>query len=219
MRLKDRLFMHPVAKYSKYGQFPWKMTVHLFLAIFTSAQIILIVNRSSLYSLSQMTLWNKLFLSREASGDDASLTYERRLFSQETLLSFVNETVSTYYYINAYTFDNYNYRMKDGALSPITMQIEYLASEPKPGESFKSFYDLNLTYFGPLQPCPRTFLKKAKFFQLKFYILHVLPADDHLASTCYEWELTQNYDFAMRGPVTVTLDAVTSACDLSDRKG
>lgn len=220
MRLQDRLFMHPMEKYNKYGRFPWKMMVHLFLVIFTTAQTILIVNQSSMYSMSQLTLWNKLFLNHEVSGDDTSLVFTYNLFDLNKLIGYVNKTVDSYYNINSHTFDNYEYRWEDGVKRPITMYVKYLSNDQVDDDNYEYIYYLNRTYSGPFEIFPnvKTFLDKVQYFQFKFSIKHVLPSDVDLASTCYEWELTQNYDFAMHGPITVTLNAASSVCDHSDRK-
>lgn len=37
--LKDSLFLSPIEKYKIYGRFPWKMIIHIFIVIVTTAQV------------------------------------------------------------------------------------------------------------------------------------------------------------------------------------
>lgn len=46
--LKDSLFLSPIEKYKIYGRFPWKLIIHIFLVIATTAQVFLLLNYDSI---------------------------------------------------------------------------------------------------------------------------------------------------------------------------
>jgi hypothetical protein len=75
--LKDSLFLSPIEKYKIYGRFPWKLLIHLFLVIATTAQvnnyklininmniqIVLIIASTTQYTRAQERLFYNSFIS------------------------------------------------------------------------------------------------------------------------------------------------------------
>ena len=130
MSMKDRLFLDPIAKYQKYGNFPYKMLVHLLLLFFTSIQIVLIVVESAAYNYNQYVVWNQLFLVREVNGDSTLLTYNYYLFGVGDLADYFASTIDHYYNINDHAVDTYQLHTDDqGTVKPIKMYVTYIDNE------------------------------------------------------------------------------------------
>jgi hypothetical protein len=93
MSIKDNLYLSPFEKYKLYGLFPWKFAISILILFLTTAQVILIVNINSNYSYQQIILWNNLFLNKESSGSDTSLTNTFNIFDYSTLKNYISDNV------------------------------------------------------------------------------------------------------------------------------
>lgn len=207
--------MPPIKKYEVYGKFPWKLVVQLLLITFTTCQVIFIVNRSTTYSYNQYTLWNKLFLNKDVQGSDTTITNSYNIFGINSLKNFVQETVDNYYDINSVTIDDYKYLYKsDGRKKPPKLSVEYFNNEKSLNKGYKIEYDLYINDIGPFGNGQdiQEFMEGVKSFDIKFNLIHSLDKYIQLASDCYDWELTQKYDFTYHGPVQTSLDTKRTNC-------
>lgn len=67
--IKDSIFLSPIDKYKLYGRFPWKMIIHIFLVIATSAQAILIIGSVTQYTRAQERIYYNNFVEDSAKTD------------------------------------------------------------------------------------------------------------------------------------------------------
>ena len=218
-RLKDRLYMPPLQKYEVYGKFPWKLIIQILLITFTTCQTLLIVNQSTMYSYNQYTLWNKLFLNHDVQGSDTTITNSFNIFEISKLKSYIQTTVDRYFDINSHTIDNYYYDYEsDGTKKPVKLLVEYFDNENAFDLDLKIEYSLYQNNLGPISdPDLQSYLNQAKHFEIRFTLIHRVDTHANLASTCYEWEIVQKYDYSTHGTITVELLPNRKTCEKSQR--
>lgn len=213
-RLKDRLYMPPMKKYEVYGRFPWKLVIQILLIVFTTCQTLLVVNQSTTYSYSQYTLWNKLFLNKDVQGSDTTITNTYNVFGISSLRDYIQTTVDRYFDINSYTIDDYGYDYNsDGTKKPAKLLVEYFDNSDAFDDGLVIEYDLYKNDLGPItSPFLQDYLEQAKRFEIRFTLIHKLDQYVNLASTCYEWDIVQKYDYSTHGAITVELDPNRRTC-------
>lgn len=213
MSLRDRIYMPPLQKYSLYGRFPWKITVHLLIVIFTTIQVILVINRAAMYSLGHNILWNFLFLDKDANGGTEDQTINSyNLFTETEVSTYVQQAVNAYYNVNDDTFAEYHFRWTEGEKNPPKLWVEYIHSSYANNGKWRSEYDLTRLDLGPFAGNTKEFLNIVKQFEVKFELEHHIPGKVPLASKCYMWSITQLYDFSDRGVVNVSLLLSRTLC-------
>lgn len=212
--IKHRLYMPPLKKYEVYGKFPWKLVIQMLLVLFTTCQIIFIVNRSTTYAYNQYILWNKIFLNKDVQGSDITITNSYNIFGIHSLVDYVQETVDNYYDINSKTIDDYKYVYTDsGFKKPPKLLVEYYDSKRAVDLGYLFEYKLYSDSLGPFSwDDVQDYLGEVKKFEIKFNFIHSLDKYINLASDCYEWELTQEYDFTFRGAVETKLGTKRINC-------
>jgi hypothetical protein len=219
LSLRDKLYMQPIDKYLHYGRFPWKLLIHLLLVLLTSLQVVLILIPLNTYSISQMTLWNKLFLNPNADSDDTSLVFSFNIFSIKDLEDYILTVNQVYFNLNEYTVDEYTLHKQHGHIKPIEMTVQYLDYNDVDNGGYDYNYKLQLNDLGPFYSLsPKSYVDHIKRFQLSFEIKHKVASDLQLAVTCFEWQITQNYDYYCHGLFIVTMDAVVNNCSSDNSK-
>ena len=213
-RIKHRLYMPPMKKYEVYGKFPWKIVIQILLIVTTTSQTLLIVNRSSTYSYSQYTLWNKLFLNKDVSGSDTSITNSYNIFGISGLKGFVQKTVDRYYDINSYTIDNYQYHYNDnGEKKSPKLLVKYFDNEQALRKGYEIEYDLYKNDLGPFTMSDvQDYMEYVRKFEIQFTLRHKLDKYVNLATRCYEWEIKQKFDYSFHGVILTELDPRRSTC-------
>ena len=214
MSLRDRLYMPPLKKYSAHGRYPWKIAVHLLIVIFTSIQVILVINRAAMYSLGHSILWNVLFLDRDANGATESLMINSyNLFSEAEVRKYVQRTVDVYYDVNGETFGEYSFQWEKGEKKPLKLWVEYLDEDYMRDKGLLHEYELTRLDLGPLRNGKaKAFLNSVRVFQVEFALEHHISHKVPLASNCYTWKIIQVYDFSARGVVNVSLQLDRTLC-------
>lgn len=212
--IKHRLYMPSLKKYEVYGRFPWKFVIQMLLVLFTTCQIIFIVNRSTTYAYNQYTLWNKIFLNKDVQQSDTTITNSYNIFSVHSLTNFIQETVDSYFDINSETIDDYKYHYTENGLKkPPKLLIEYLNNNKALDHGYLFEYSLHSNDLGPFSfDDVQDFLDEVKKFEIKFGFIHTLDKYINLASDCYNWELTQEYDFTYHGVVETSLSTKRLNC-------
>lgn len=224
MPLKDMLYMQPLQKYKKFGRYPWKLTIHMFLVVFTTLQILLISMPINAYSNSQLLQWNQLFLDKEVKADDTSLVNSYKIFSLTSLEEYLNWTVEVrsrqhYYDIDYYAMGDYHHVTKGGAISPIKMKVKYLDFEQVKTPGYHYNYEVTRGNSGLFYTLtPKETIGKIEKFQLYFELKHKVDGGLDLVSKCFLWKLTQSYSYSMQGIVIVTLSTDLEVCSSDNGK-
>lgn len=215
MKIRHRLYMHPLKKYEKYGYFPWKMVVQLLLVLFTTMQIWFIVNQNTSYAYTQYTVFNRFFLNHDVQGSDTTITNTFNIFSTTKLTAYVQESVNRYYNFNSYTIDNYSYFYKStGLKKPPRLLSHYLDTKVSLDKGWELEYELFSNSLGPFSSDDvEDYLNNVKEFYIEFKMLHHLPNHIDLSSGCYQWTIKQKYSFKNHGTIIVELITDRIACD------
>lgn len=216
MTLRDMLYLSPIKKYHKFGKFPWKMTICMFLVLFTTLQVVLIVNKSTTYAYSQYSLWNALFLNHNIQGSTNPIVNSFNLFSSNHTKNYVQTSVSRYFYVNSYSVDDYEYLYEsDGSKRPAKLLVEYINQESSLEKGHKVEYDLTTNDYGPFNTDPDNFLNEVVNFRIEFKLKHNMNRYVETANTCFIWLITQKYDYSSHGVVTASLDTSRKVCSVS----
>jgi len=139
------------------------------------------------------------------------MTYH--LFNIGDLLTYVEKTVDRYFDINSHTVDNYSHEFSHGKIKPIHMYVEYGDRSEANDKGYRQLYHLTPNDLGPFQHYNlKEFLDVVSRFELVFTLKHYLHSDVPVPATCYSWNLHQRFDYALHGPITVTLDVDRGIC-------
>ena len=205
--------MTPVRKYEKYGRFPWKLIIHMLLVVFTTCQVILVVNRGTTYAYSQYALWNSLFLNHNIQGSTNPIVNSYIIFSSDSVAKYVATSVHRYYDVNSITIDNYDFHYKsDGTISPPKLHVKYFDNAKSMNKGYKIEYSLYNNNLGPFSINADDFLDELKEFKIEYNIIHNLNRYVDTSSDCYSWKIIQNYDYSSHGVVTTSLDTYRASC-------
>ena len=60
------------------------------------------------------------------------------------------------------------------------------------------------------------YLEQVKRFEIRFTLIHKVDKYSDLASSCYEWDIAQKYDYSTHGTIGTTLNPNRVACDNPD---
>ena len=207
-------------RYEIRGKFPWKLVVHLLLTMLSTSQVLLTVHHSSQYSYNHYILWNKLFLNREADSSDTEITNSFNIFSYSDLRSFISTTISTYYNLNRYSIDNYEYDYEeDGTRLSPNLLIKYYDNNKALNEGFSITYDLKVNELGPFDSADaERFLENVERFEIFFKFRHEHDRITNLHSKCFIWHIRQIFDFKFHGVVQAKLDVEKLDCFSEDSK-
>jgi hypothetical protein len=213
MRLKDRLYMDPIKKYENYGIFPWKLILGTLLVLFTTCQVVLIINKMTKYSYSQYILFNHIFCNTESEGQDKKIIDSYNIFKANDTFEYIKETVNKYYSINNYTVSSYQYQyLDDGTIEPPKLYPRYLENKASLSKGY--FLEYSLDVEGLLSfPEIDSFLNEVEELEIEFYLKHELNKDSDLHESCYLWKFVQIYQYHYHGVITVSLDISRKSCN------
>lgn len=205
--------MTPIRKYEKYGRFPWKMVIHLLLVVLTTCQVVLVVNQGTTYAFSQYSLWNSLFINHNIQGSTSPIVNSFMLFSSKHVTSFVETSVKRYYDINSHTIDNYEFNyLDDGTKKPPKLLVRYLDNASSLNKGYLIEYNLLPNDFGPFSDNADNFLDEVSDFDIEFNLIHEVNTYVETASNCYDWKITQKFDYSSHGIVIASLDTYRKSC-------
>ena len=217
MSLKEKLYLAPTKKYKKYGKYPWELVVSVLLILFTTCQVVLMVQMMSTYSYSQVMIWNQLFLNSDVSGSDTEITNTYTVFYLDHLSKYISNLVEVsptqrYYDLNSHTFDDYEYIWTDGFKKPPRLLVRYI-NEPNENR-FPRDFDLTRLDLGPLSRSRiKEFMNIVDYFEISFSVKQRLSRDMPVADECYQWTINQMFDFSYRGSVDSYQDIKRTICD------
>jgi hypothetical protein len=214
--LKDDLFLSPIEKYKIYGRFPWKMIIHIFLVIVTTAQGIMTIAGTTQYTRAQERLFYNFFV---ADSDRTDLDYSRKtyLYSVSQLRDHLKLSLGNFYNIQSESLELVEY-LQDPKDMFINMHFNYLdkkiiTTQSKIPREFD--YKITNTTLGPFDfpdEDVKSFLNSVTDFQLNYTLKTYVPFyyGDHFE--CFFWNIHQLYSFVHRAHFVVKLQIRRSAC-------
>lgn len=225
MPMIDRIILGPIKKYQKYNNFPWKMLIHIFLIIVATAQVVLVIGTSGGYSRSDQNVFYTLFMDEGMELEDPDVQRVMYLYNIEEFKNKVKESLDTYFgieeesddYFETYTLiKEMDYYEKE-AKEQVIMDIFLL-----PGYDIKSTNDIRLVFtpddygiFGEEENLPvKQLLSNASHVQMTYLLQNQIPLGTVNNIECYDWEITQTYDFSNRNHLELRLGMEKSYCNL-----
>ncbi len=230
MTLRERLTLSALQKWRFHGRFPFKLLLHVFLLLFSTAQILVWNFEDGGYYRATNRNWQYWFLHYDSATSSCDL------FTYDEVISSLNHTVTNYYAIDDLSVDSFNTHKQrgnndaggDGDGDPAAPLFVYQYYED-PGSIFdynvvtpdlataEQRYYLNNSYAGPFDEAR---LGKeaavANINKLSKATL-TLRLDSFLFGTvyrsCLEWVVYVVWDFRDRGQVKQSVTSVVEgAC-------
>lgn len=214
--LKDDLFLSPIEKYKIYGRFPWKMIIHIFLVIVTTAQGIMTIAGTTQYTRAQERLFYNFFV---ADTDRTDLDYSRKtyLYSVSQLRDHIKFSLGNFYNIQSESLELVEYLQEPKDMF-INMHLNYLdkkviSTQSKIPREFN--YKITNTSLGPFDfpdEDVKSFLNSVTDFQLNYTLKTFVPFYYGDNFECFFWNIHQLYSFVHRAHFVVRLQIRRSAC-------
>eukprot|EP01017_Pseudomicrothorax_dubius_P034457 TRINITY_DN4725_c0_g1_i3.p1 TRINITY_DN4725_c0_g1~~TRINITY_DN4725_c0_g1_i3.p1 ORF type:complete len:135 (-),score=40.08 TRINITY_DN4725_c0_g1_i3:60-464(-) len=97
MQLKDKIMLDPLEKYVKYNKFPWKLVINLLLIIFTTVQVLVVMNSENSIRRGQYQVWKNILLQMDEEGNEKNFynikDFQEHLLRLPTILKELNSHV------------------------------------------------------------------------------------------------------------------------------
>lgn len=95
-KIYEKLMLSPLEKYSKYGRFPFKMCIHVFLVLLTTAQILYTSSTLATNSMQQYNQWLGLFFREESNTNVRNASFENKVQYYSTIDKFQNHLIKMF---------------------------------------------------------------------------------------------------------------------------
>lgn len=207
-------------------QVPWKFLLTLALVAACSAQIIMYQMDVIPYVRGSIESWQLLLQPPGVSLNSvqpfgyANVFYIYRL---STLLGSMQKTRDTYFDVGNITVDMFRYVGGGGAVTPLELELTSFAEGEAVFDLDDDFSDRTVTsryelregsglgpfseaaHNGTLDALVHTMYSARLSFRLQNYKFAG-------RRTCYEWRVAVEYDFSVRGRITMVIDAEPGWC-------
>ena len=210
--LKDELFLSPVEKYKLYGRLPWVMIINIIIAITTSAQIMIVIGKTTTYTRAEERFFHEQFINQLDSSD---IEYSRKayIYSLNDLKDHVIRSIDNYFNITSISLENLSILEEE-----IPMEVVYLNSyyDPTKFKKYQKQFSLRQSKFGPFEEDflnLKDMVKVMKYFYLNYTIRSEVPITYSDKLECFAWEVLQIYNFEQRSHFIVTLDIHWKNCN------
>mmetsp|Transcript_34933 Transcript_34933/g.34609 ORF Transcript_34933/g.34609 Transcript_34933/m.34609 type:complete len:244 (+) Transcript_34933:23-754(+) len=207
--------MGPVEKYYKYGRFPYKMVAHFLLALALVAQIFLVVNFNSSYSIAVKRKLLTLFFDGEMEQEGYLTFRERYFFSVADVREQVNFMIDNFFEIpESDSIEEYQLSEElddDGIkrIAHVTMSPFFIRKEDRIPWAF---LEMNLTNDErgafhieedgtPRLPDDqlRDFFAAMSHFTLTLLVRHNIPTTKFTTYDCYRWIVRADFRMINNG--------------------
>lgn len=202
---KDQMFLNPLEKYAIYNKFPFVLTVHLFLVIFTMYQLINNCSENEEGRHFKHFLY-EMFLPLDDDNSDKDKTqfsYQQHLYiyNVEELKDVINKSLSNYFEIENISIENITHMEKNefgGGASP-EMFVNYLRDKT-PELPGNLSYSLTLDDLGPLNDDEnaKKFINNITSFKISYYLMTIFPNSNKnrdKEQKCIGHEIEQIYSY------------------------
>lgn len=201
--------LSPIQKYKRYGIFPTQLFFHILLALFSSLQILLIINKTTDYARSQEKLFYNYFMS-DAPNDDGSVNRILHYFTIDDLRSSVKNSVTNYFSITSDTVNRLEFR---NGIANAEVEFTYFNSSNIDLTSFKktenegrptlqlsedrgssSAYNITnpdeLGILGEDNDILRNLLSRVNSFKIVYNLRSFIPHFYTKKPECFNWEIS-----------------------------
>ena len=202
---KDQMFLNPLEKYAIYNKFPFVLTLHLFLVIFTMYQLINNCSENEEGRHFKHFLY-EMFLPLEEDnpdGDKTQFSYQQHLYiyNIDELKDIINKSLSNYFEIENISIENITQmeRTDSGTPSPPEMFVNYLRDKIGELPGNLSFI-LTQNDFGPLNDNEnaKNFINNITSFKILYHLMTIFPNSNKnkdKEQKCIGHEIEQIYSY------------------------
>ena len=202
---KDQMFLNPLERYAIYNKFPFVLTVHLFLVIFTMYQLINNCSENEEGRHFKHFLY-EMFLPLDDDNPDKDKTqfsYQQHLYiyNVEELKNVINKSLSNYFEIENISIENITHMEKNesGGGAPPEMFVNYLRDKTPELPGHLS-YSLTLDDLGPLNNDEnvKKFVNNITSFKISYYLMTIFPNSNKnrdKEQKCIGHEIEQIYSY------------------------
>ena len=202
---KDQMFLNPLEKYAIYNKFPFVLTLHLFLVIFTMYQLINNCSENEEGRHFKHFLY-EMFLPLEEDnpdGDKTQFSYQQHLYiyNIDELKDIINRSLSNYFEIENISIENITHmeRTDSGTPSPPEMFVNYLRDKIGELPGNLSFI-LTQNDFGPLNDNEnaKNFINNITSFKILYHLMTIFPNSNKnkdKEQKCIGHEIEQIYSY------------------------
>ena len=202
---KDQMFLNPLERYAIYNKFPFVLTVHLFLVIFTMYQLINNCSENEEGRHFKHFLY-EMFLPLDDDNPDKDKTqfsYQQHLYiyNVEDLKNVINKSLSNYFEIENISIENITHMEKNetGGGAPPEMFVNYLRDKTPELPGHLS-YSLTLDDLGPLNEDEnaKKFVNNITSFKISYYLMTIFPNSNKNRDKepkCIGHEIKQIYSY------------------------
>lgn len=188
--LVDKLLLGDLEKYVRFDNFPWKLLVHIIVLIFSSAQIMLIVNFTGLYSRSSHRVWLTQFFDEEIEINTLDYDDVKFFYDISEFRDHIQKSVENYYAIGteeSTTIDAYEYLFynDESTGDPVqyTPVLDAFFIRENDGRYFDNIRTFNLTVddLGPFDKDSdfpiEHFLSNTTNMKITYQLKHCIPSE------------------------------------------
>lgn len=227
MTTRERLFLKPWEKTTRFGRFPGKLVLDLLLTVLVTSQIVISNVQSAASYRAAHRNWLYLFFPEDYDFSDPT-TY---LYTPNASIDAIERAVTNYYHVNNVSLDTFQYVPHSTTASPVPLAVtKYRAGGPKfwAGDvEFNSALEshvwlLSPDNLGPVDPSRYSHSDIVSFFSsvqtmTAYYALQSYQLGP-LYRNCLVWNISVEYDFSNRGEFEVSLhDHVIGDCGGADK--
>lgn len=209
--------LSPIEKYRAFGKFPFLLLLNILLVIFSTIQILIVINTSTNYKRRQERILYKKFLNNEDQETETNRFYY--IHSLNELKEFLKLSVQNYY-----NFSHNNIEIVKIFKNTPVLEVNYIKDsfEKTPILDMNEYKTVNLTNsdYGPFSfdnEKLRNYLKNIDLFIVKYMLRIYIPHNYNSKPKCYDWTINQHYN-KVNNQYRVNLDINTSYCKVLNKK-
>ena len=211
---KKRDNMSALERYQKYDIFPYLLIIHVMIAIFSTVEIVVILQGVTTYARTQERLILNTFIdtSRKEGIDFNRKTY---LYTINELKDHVRLTFAKYNSLNKETLEYIYYPDKSSNLEFTYIDSNLHRSNITTNSKQRFHYKINNTNLGPFEESNsklKSFLNNVLEFKINFTLKTHIPYFYNENYECYIWEISQIYSFYTRAHFIVKVHINKKIC-------
>jgi len=189
--------------------------LHVLLIVVCTAQVILVIGSTGAYARADQNLFFTLFLDEGIETEDPDAQKYTNIFNIQKLAGFARKSLDNYFslqndadnYFESYKllqFDNGEgekearvimdiFYLKDVKVNDLK-QIRYILTE----DDYKMFAE-------DKEGDIKGIIQDSKYFILTYELSNTVPINSVKNMECFQWEITQKYNFEERNHISVNL--------------
>eukprot|EP00820_Chromera_velia_P028132 Cvel_11466.t1-p1 / transcript=Cvel_11466.t1 / gene=Cvel_11466 / organism=Chromera_velia_CCMP2878 / gene_product=Mucolipin-2, putative / transcript_product=Mucolipin-2, putative / location=Cvel_scaffold721:63832-71391(+) / protein_length=1263 / sequence_SO=supercontig / SO=protein_coding / is_pseudo=false len=204
MPLTDQLFMDPFEKWRVYGKFPWKLAVHISLAVLTLVEVMTFAVQEAGHARSSLMHFYQIFLGHGTTGDYGTRSYT--VSDVSDLRGSIDRMTSNFFHINQISIDKYTY------------QADLLRFTVSWSNGTDSQFEIDEGYQKDARyDYLRDHARDVKYMRMHMGLTEVFAGP--LWVSCFDWRVLPTFDFEAAGLLDISLNWHIIECSPPESAG